>query len=158
MNTLSPASMGAASYVSRSAGRGKTEAGETGVEAPAEQVTISDAPATERRSGKGLGMIGKAAALLTLCAVMSGCAVTTGGFGPYGYHQETVGVTPNGSVYSQQTQVGPFGVQQQTGVVGPNGAYYYQNGVPYVVPGPMYRPHHHIHCTPPTYWSPGTCY
>ena len=158
MNTMSPLSMSANTYVSSASGRGKAAPVEQSeVQAPGEQVTISDAPAAERRSGRGLGRIGMATAAVVLATVLSGCAVTTGGFGPYGYHQETVGVTPNGTIYQHNTQVSPWGIQQQGGAIGPNGSYYYQNGAPvYVVP----QHHHHYrpHCTPMTYWSPGTCY
>lgn len=171
MNTLTPVSINAANQVSS---RPKAAAAEqqAAVETPGDQVSISDAPPADAKPGKkGLGMMGKAAAVLALAGALSGCAVTTGTMGPYGYGTSTVGVTPTGQVYTQETQVTPWGVTQQGSSVGPHGAYYYQNGVPYYWNGSGYYPrnnHHHHHgpvyvprapvCTPMSWWGPGTCY
>jgi hypothetical protein len=157
MNTLAPVSLATNNYVSSAPTRssGKQEAA---VETPGEEVSISDAARAKPSSGKGLGMMGKAAAVLALAGLLSGCAITTGGFDHYGgYRTETVGVTPNGTVYTQQNRTTPWGNQSQTQVIGPNGIYYQQNQQPYYYP----QPHHHHHrqnCTPMSWWGPGNCY
>lgn len=160
-STVSAVNLNTAAYVSRASSKPAAQAETPAVETPGESVTISDAPAQERRSGsRGLGMIGKAAALIACAAAaaaLTGCAVTTGTYGPYGYGTSTVGVTPSGQVYTQETQVTPWGVTQRGTSVGPQGAYIYQNGVPHYWNGHGYYPRTPV-CTPMTYWSPGTCY
>ncbi|MBI3927953.1 MAG: hypothetical protein HY319_20595 [Armatimonadetes bacterium] len=70
------------------------------------------------------GRLGKTALLTALGVAalgLSGCAITAGTYGPFGYGQSTVGITPNGTVYSQEVQQGPYGTHVQEESTGPFG-------------------------------------
>ncbi len=159
MNTLTPVALSSSAYVSSAAGKKPAEAaGENAPVAAGDEVSIS-AGSDEKPSKKGLGRIGKAAAVLAMCGALlgtTGCAVTTGGYDAWGgYRTQTTGVGIDGSVYSHGTRTTPWGTQSETTVIGPGGVYYgnqhYPNyGYPVYPRAPI--------CTPMTYWSPGTCY
>lgn len=92
---------------------------------PTEEVTLSAAATTTEEKKSSGGKLAKMAGLVALGAAAlgaSGCAVTTGGFDYYGgYHQTTVGVTPDGTIYSNSSGHGVHGSYQEHEAIGPNG-------------------------------------
>ncbi len=159
MNTLTPVALSTNAYVSSAAGKKPAEAsGESAPVAAGDDVAISPQAAEEPSKKKGLGKIGKAAAVLAMCGALlgtTGCAITTGGYDAWGgYRTQTTGVGVDGSVYSHGTRTTPWGTQSETTVIGPGGVYYGNQHYPNY---PVYVPRAPI-CTPMTYWSPGTCY
>ena len=123
---------------------------------PTETVEISDAaPAAERKSSAGkLARVGALVALGVAALGASGCAVTSVGYGPYGYSQSTVGITPNGTIYTQESHTGPYGSHTETYRTGPYGTEHYEShegwrggGQRYERVGPggyqQHQEHHH---------------
>ncbi len=84
--------------------------------------------------GTGIALAGAALAL-------SGCATTIPYYTPYGYGESTVGVTPDGTIYSEEYHQGPFGSHYESESIGPWGYdydYEYTPNVPYYpYPGPI---------------------
>lgn len=102
----------------------------------ADAVEISRPDAAEagaqKSSGSTLAKLGLGVALAAAAVATTGCVATMPYQTPYGYGQTTVGVTPDGTVYTQDVQHGPHGTHVETEMVGPWGYQYghqdYGNG------------------------------